>query len=50
MENGDLCAWNWITVAASPSSTLYNVQLGNDYWLLQGIWLNANGGKCALSY
>ncbi len=51
-EVGDLCAWNWVAqsqVTVNGAPVVYNVKLGSSYWLLQGLWIDANGGNCVLS-
>lgn len=48
-ENADLCAWNFGSTFPS-SGALANVTLGGLNYLIQQIWLNAQGGKCALSW
>ena len=49
-ENGDLCAWNFGTTSVLPSGAQWNVSLGGKDYLIQQMWLNAQGGKCVLSY
>ncbi len=49
-ENGDLCAWNFGTTFTAPNGSAANVTLNGTNYLMQQIWLNAQGGKCALSY
>lgn len=49
-ENGDKCAWNFGTTYAAPNGSTANVNLSGTNYLMQQIWLNANGGSCALSY
>jgi hypothetical protein len=49
-ENGDLCAWNFGTTSTLANGARYNVTLNGGRYLMQQIWLNAQGGKCALSY
>jgi hypothetical protein len=54
-EVGDLCEppfFNntYLTVFSAPNGTLANVQLGNRDFLLQSLWVNANGGFCGLSF
>ena len=49
-ENGDLCAWNFGNASTLPSGAKYNVTINSVNYLMQQIWLNANGGSCALSY
>jgi hypothetical protein len=48
-ENGDLCAWKFGATYRAPNGANANVHLGNRDYLLQEMWLNANGGSCALS-
>jgi len=49
-ENGDKCAWNFGTTYTTSNGATANVSLGSRDWLIQQNWLNANGGKCVLSY
>jgi hypothetical protein len=53
-ENGDKCAWNFGTTysanGALANMTLGNANSGVKNYLIQQNWLNAQGGKCALSY
>ena len=52
-ENGDKCAWNFGTTYTA-NGALANMALGaagnQKNYLIQQNWLNASGGKCALSY
>jgi hypothetical protein len=48
-ENGDLCSWNFGTTYTAPNGSLANITLGGMHYLSQQIWLNAQGGMCALS-
>ena len=48
-EMGDLCAWNF-GAAQSANGYSYNVTLNGIHYLMQTLWLNANGGSCALAY
>jgi hypothetical protein len=48
-ENGDLCAWKFGTTYKAANGANANVRLGNRDYLLQEMWLNANGGSCQLS-
>ena len=48
-ENGDLCAWKFGTTYKASNGAKANVRLGNRDFLLQEMWLNANGGSCQLS-
>jgi hypothetical protein len=48
-ENGDLCAWKFGTTYKAANGANANVHLGNRDYLLQEMWLNANGGSCQLS-
>lgn len=49
-ENADLC----LTFAGStkpvPNGSVYNVKLGDRLYLIQGNWVNARGGYCALKW
>ncbi|HEX5431704.1 MAG TPA: hypothetical protein VFW83_07045 [Bryobacteraceae bacterium] len=47
-ENADKCAWKFGSTYDPGNGSQANVQLGSRYFLLQQIWLNANGGLCAL--
>ncbi|HEX6794248.1 MAG TPA: hypothetical protein VF304_10405 [Casimicrobiaceae bacterium] len=49
-ENADKCAWTFGTVSTLPSGAEYNVSFGGTKFLIQRNWLNANGGKCVMSY
>ncbi len=49
-ENGDKCAWNFGTTYKAVNGALANVNVGGKDYLIQQMWLNALGGKCALSY
>jgi hypothetical protein len=49
-ENGDLCAWNFGSTYTAPNGSAANVNINGVNYLMQQIWLNASGGKCALSY
>ena len=49
-ENGDKCAWNFGTTYRAVNGALANVNIGGKDYLIQQMWLNALGGKCALSY
>jgi len=49
-ENGDLCAWNFGTAYKTKSGAAANIKLGNRDFMLQQDWLNADGGKCVISY
>jgi hypothetical protein len=48
-ENADKCAWTFGTTYAVNGS-LANMNLGGHDYLIQQNWLNAQGGKCALSW
>ncbi len=48
-ENADKCAWTFGTTYSSGGA-LANVHLGSRDFLIQQNWVNANGGKCAMSY
>jgi len=49
-ENGDKCAWNFGATYAAANGASANVNLGGLNYLIQQMWVNANGGSCALSY
>jgi hypothetical protein len=48
-ENGDMCAWNFGPTYKVGNGATANVRIGNRYYLLQQMWLNANGGSCRQS-
>jgi hypothetical protein len=48
-ENADKCAWSFGTTYAA-NGAMANMHLGNRDFLIQRNWLNAGGGRCALSY
>lgn len=49
-ENGDKCAWNFGSTYAASNGARANVNLGGVDYLIQQMWVNANGGYCAMSY
>lgn len=49
-ENADKCAWTFGTTFAAPNGSAANMVLGGLDYLIQQNWVNAGGGKCALSY
>ena len=49
-ENGDKCAWIFGPTSMLGSGALYNVTMGGSNYLIQQMWLNAQGGLCATSY
>jgi hypothetical protein len=49
-ENGDKCAWTYGTEHTASNGSKYNVTLGGKEWLIQQNWVNASGGKCAMSH
>jgi Phosphate-induced protein 1 conserved region len=49
-ENGDKCAWNFGQTYRAVNGSFANVNMGGKDYLIQQMWLNALGGKCALSY
>jgi hypothetical protein len=49
-ENADKCAWNFGATYNPGNGSAANVSLSGTNYLMQQIWLNANGGACALSY
>lgn len=54
-ENADKCAWTFGATKILPTGAHYNVTWTDQTthvatnWLLQQNWLNASGGKCALT-
>jgi hypothetical protein len=49
-ENADKCAWRFGTYYAAAGGGFANMKLGTRDFLIQQNWVNAGGGKCALSY
>ena len=49
-ENADKCAWTFGATFATSNGAKANMTLGGRSYLIQQNWVNANGGKCALSY
>lgn len=49
-ENADKCAWTFGTESTASNGAKYNVTLGSRNYLIQQNWVNAGGGKCAMSY
>jgi hypothetical protein len=49
-EVGDLCSWNFGPEYKTKSGAAANVHLGTSDYMIQQEWLNANGGKCVMSY
>ncbi len=49
-ENADKCAWTFGTTYNATNGSAANMALGGLNYLIQQNWLNASGGKCALSY
>jgi len=49
-ENADKCAWSWGPTKNAPNGSMYNITLAGVNYLIQQIWVNANGGYCAMSY
>jgi hypothetical protein len=49
-ENADKCAWTFGTTYNPGNGSLANMKLGARDFLIQQNWLNAQGGKCVLSY
>jgi hypothetical protein len=49
-ENADKCAWTFGTESTASNGSKYNVVWGGMEYLIQQNWVNANGGKCAMSY
>jgi hypothetical protein len=49
-ENADKCAWTFGTQSTAANGSKYNLTLNGRNYLIQQNWLNANGGKCTMSY
>ena len=49
-ENADKCAWKFGTTYKTGNGANANMNLGGMDYLIQQNWVNAGGGKCALSY
>jgi hypothetical protein len=49
-ENADKCAWKFGTLYKASNGAYANMNLGGMDYLIQQNWVNAGGGKCALSY
>jgi hypothetical protein len=49
-ENADKCAWTFGTTTTLAGGAMYNVVMGQRNYLIQQNWVNAFGGKCAMSY
>jgi hypothetical protein len=49
-ENADKCAWKFGATYATANGALANMRLAGRDFLIQGNWVNASGGYCALSY
>jgi hypothetical protein len=49
-ENADKCAWTFGTVGTAANGSKYNVTLGTRQYLIQQNWVNAGGGRCAMSF
>ncbi|HXP88211.1 MAG TPA: hypothetical protein VN841_26005 [Bryobacteraceae bacterium] len=49
-ENADACAYTYGTTYAAANSSIANMHLGTRDFLIQEVWLNANGGLCAQSF
>lgn len=49
-ENADKCAWSFGSLSTASNGSKYNVTLGGKNYLIQQNWLNANGGRCTMSY
>jgi hypothetical protein len=48
-ENADKCAWTFGTTQNADNGAKYNVTVGAKQYLIQQNWVNAAGGKCAMS-
>ena len=48
-ENGDKCAWKYLTTFREPNGSKANEHLGSRDFLLQSMWANADGGYCGLA-
>ena len=49
-ENADKCAWTFGTTYTTSNGGVANVKLGSHDYLIQQNWVNASGGRCAMSY
>lgn len=49
-ENADKCAWTFGSTKTASNGSKYNVTFGSRQFLIQQNWVNASGGKCAMSY
>ena len=49
-ENADMCAWNFGAQSTAPNGSSYNMTFGNNHYLIQQNWLNANGGGCVQAW
>jgi hypothetical protein len=49
-ENADKCAWTFGTTSTASNGSLYNITLGSRQYLIQQNWVNASGGRCAMTY
>jgi hypothetical protein len=49
-ENADKCAWTFGTLSTAANGSRYNVTLGARQYLIQQNWVNAGGGRCAMSF
>lgn len=52
VEMGDLCAWNFGSTFTTSNGSVANVSFGTPTrsFLLQTLWVNADGGYCGLHY
>lgn len=50
IEVGDKCIWQWGATKLDAKGARYNQTFGGRNYLLQQLWLNAEGGKCVLKY
>jgi len=49
-ENADKCAWTFGTQYTTSNGAKANMKLGTRDYLIQQNWVNASGGRCAVSY
>jgi hypothetical protein len=49
-ENADKCAWTFGTTSRATNGSLFNMTLNGKQYLIQQNWVNAGGGRCAMSY
>jgi hypothetical protein len=49
-ENADKCAWTFGTEHTASNGAAYNFTGNGRNWLIQQNWVNASGGRCAMSF